>query len=360
MNSEIEVGNMVVVEYKTAFEVVAIEFDDSGDRIIICKNKSGKIFRRFASEARKIDIELYPKVKNFEGEYWVDIGEYYQISNFGRIKSMNYRGTTGKQGILISASPIKLYSQNIIARRIGLIKKYINPFESPELVEEWKMIEYQGEKYLVSNQGQVKTLNIYEKKIGYLYDKDGVYFQYKYYDFLMPYFYICPITLYINKQPRKTGILVHHLVAMAHVPNPNHFCFSRHKNHLDYTNNCSDNIEWCESEFDFNSIPILYNRIKFDLHEAMWRVDLSFSLSHDWEVSGFFISERDAINALKKNDKKYIIIEKCLLQSGLYLDNLDKKAEEIYNIFWRDTINFESTIAIEQFIKKIKDTISIY
>ena len=55
------------------------------------------------------------------------------------------------------------------------------------------------------------------------------------------------VMLYKNGEKKK--FLVHRLVAMAFLPNPN--CYP-HINHIDENveNNCADNLEWCTAQYN--------------------------------------------------------------------------------------------------------------
>lgn len=97
--------------------------------------------------------------------------------------------------------------------------------------EIWKDIEgYEG-KYQVSNTGEVKSLNYRgsgkTKLLRQTADKDG---------------YKCVI---FCKNGKVKGYKVHRLVAIAFIPNPNSLPIINHKDE-DKTNNCVDNLEWCD------------------------------------------------------------------------------------------------------------------
>lgn len=106
--------------------------------------------------------------------------------------------------------------------------------------EIWKDIEgYEG-LYQVSNKGNVRTLKWYGgtqiKPItptdnGTGYKKVG-----------------------LSKQGKQKQFLVHRLVAMAFIPNPNNYEFVNHKDE-NKTNNVVENLEWCTKSY--NSIYYL-------------------------------------------------------------------------------------------------------
>ena len=105
-----------------------------------------------------------------EKEIWKDINGYeglYQVSNFGRVKSLNYR-RTGREEIL-----------------------------TPQM-----------------------------NTNGYL-------------------------TVQLWKNEKRKSCLVHRLVAMAFIPNPNNLPEVNHKDE-DKTNNCVWNLEWCDCKYNIN------------------------------------------------------------------------------------------------------------
>ena len=98
-------------------------------------------------------------------------------------------------------------------------------------MEEWKPIEgYEG-KYLISNQGKVKSL----------YDKSGNYREHILVSRNAKNGYLY-VNLYKNSKSKTKKI--HRLVAETFIPNTNNLpCI----NHIDGNkhNNCIDNLEWC-------------------------------------------------------------------------------------------------------------------
>lgn len=101
----------------------------------------------------------------------------------------------------------------------------------------WKDIEgYEG-KYQVSNTGRVRSLNynrtgkIKVRKQGK--DKLG----YK--------------SVFLCKDGKNKGYLVHRLVAQAFIPNPNNYPVVNHKDE-NPSNNTVWNLEWCTQEYNCN------------------------------------------------------------------------------------------------------------
>ena len=97
-------------------------------------------------------------------------------------------------------------------------------------MEEWRDIKgYEG-KYMVSNLGRFKSLNYRrtgkEKILEGYPDKDGY--------------------LYVNlcKDGKGKQCMIHRLVAMAFIPNPDNLPEVNHKDE-DKTNNRVENLEWC-------------------------------------------------------------------------------------------------------------------
>ena len=96
--------------------------------------------------------------------------------------------------------------------------------------EEWRDIEGFEGKYMVSNLGRVKSLNYNRTgKEGIL---EGVDYGYGY--------------LYVNlyKYGKGKQCMIHRLVAMAFIPNPDNLPEVNHKNE-DKTDNRVENLEWC-------------------------------------------------------------------------------------------------------------------
>ena len=120
--------------------------------------------------------------------------------------------------------------------------------------EIWKPIEGYNGLYQVSNMGRVKSLGnnkTRKEKILKLHsDKDGY------------------LKVQLHKEGKKKNYLIHRLVAQAFIDNPNNLPQVNHKDE-DKTNNCAENLEYCDSSYNTNfgtrnerivkanSIPIL-------------------------------------------------------------------------------------------------------
>lgn len=102
--------------------------------------------------------------------------------------------------------------------------------------EIWKTIENYP-SYMVSNMGRVKSLNF--GRTG----KEGI---------------MSPrksgnghLKITLSNGITKTDFLVHRLVATHFIPNPNNLPEVNHKDE-DKTNNCVDNLEWCDRRYNVN------------------------------------------------------------------------------------------------------------
>lgn len=102
-------------------------------------------------------------------------------------------------------------------------------------MEFWKDIKgYEG-KYQVSNKGNVKSLNYRNsgrsQNLVPKVNNSGRLW----------------VELALNGETKP--MLIHRLVAMAFIPNPNNYPQVNHKDE-DVTNNSVDNLEWCTGEYN--------------------------------------------------------------------------------------------------------------
>ncbi len=107
--------------------------------------------------------------------------------------------------------------------------------------EIWKDIPGYDGKYQASNLGRIRSTRFYGKpKIRILKPQEQGTGYLK-------------LTLVGDDRIHKQ-MLIHRLVAMAFIPNPNDYDFVNHKDE-NKTNNCVDNLEWCTKSY--NSIYYL-------------------------------------------------------------------------------------------------------
>ena len=101
-------------------------------------------------------------------------------------------------------------------------------------MEEWKnIVGYEG-KYQISSLGRVKSLN-YRNTGKEKILKQNINKGYK------------EISLFDGKT--KKIYLVHRLVALHYISNPNNYPCVNHKDE-DKTNNCVENLEWCSVSYN--------------------------------------------------------------------------------------------------------------
>jgi len=103
--------------------------------------------------------------------------------------------------------------------------------------EKWMPVPIRGFEHLyeVSNLGRVKSIGTFNTcKRGIMSpmtDTSG-------------YFHV---RLYNNN--RRRDVSIHRLVALAFIPNPNHYGYVNHKD-KSTTNNKADNLEWCTNSYN--------------------------------------------------------------------------------------------------------------
>lgn len=104
--------------------------------------------------------------------------------------------------------------------------------------EEWRDIKgYEG-FYEVSNLGRIRS-SYFKSEYGYkkikrLYKGSGGYYR-----------------VILNKHGKKKTFIVHRLVAIAFIPNPNNYPCVNHKDET-RTNNNANNLEWCTYKYNTN------------------------------------------------------------------------------------------------------------
>ena len=111
--------------------------------------------------------------------------------------------------------------------------------------EIWRDIDgYEG-LYQISNLGRVKSLDRYiVSRWGTPFCLKGKIRRLR----KDKYGYMC---LSLNKDGKIRYKTIHRLVAQAFIPNPNNLPQVNHKDE-DKTNNCVENLEWCDGEYNLN------------------------------------------------------------------------------------------------------------
>ena len=108
-------------------------------------------------------------------------------------------------------------------------------------VEIWKDIKgYEG-SYMVSNNGNVKSID----RINYC----GYHYKEHILKQVVDRNGYCRV--YLTKRAKTKCKLVHILVAQSFIPNPNNLPEINHKDE-NKANNCVDNLEWCTHQYNSN------------------------------------------------------------------------------------------------------------
>lgn len=119
-------------------------------------------------------------------------------------------------------------------------------------MEIWKKID-KHPNYMVSNMGNIKSLNYNktgkEKELSFYLTKNG----------------------YLMVEIQGIRYLVHRLVAMAFVPNPDNLPMVNHINE-DKTDNRVENLEWCTAKYNRN-----YGLAPLKLKEKMSLIKKGFN-----------------------------------------------------------------------------------
>ena len=107
------------------------------------------------------------------------------------------------------------------------------------MFEEWRDIEgYEG-LYSISNFGRVKSLNYYNTGKEKLLKQGKTGRDKDYY------------SVALSKNGKLKSYLVHRLVAITFIPNPDNLPQVNHKDE-DKSNNCVENLEWCDNNYNSN------------------------------------------------------------------------------------------------------------
>ena len=114
--------------------------------------------------------------------------------------------------------------------------------------EIWKDIKgYEG-SYQVSNLGNIRNLNFHREGKTLLLKPTINNRGYK--------------RVWLYKNSKNEAYLVHRLVAIAFIPNPNNYTVINHKDE-NPSNNCVDNLEWCTQHYNMN-----YGSVKEKISKA--------------------------------------------------------------------------------------------
>lgn len=154
-------------------------------------------------------------------------------------------------------------------------------------MEEWKSIPGYEDLYEVSSYGRVKSLEIsYIRRNGIRDHKPEI--------ILTPknngtgYFIVC---LYKNKTHKY--YLIHRLVAIAFLPNPNNLPCVNHKDE-DKTNNNVNNLEWCSHRYNSNYNGVLKKRSQRMKENGIYE-KIALKLRKYPDTVGLDIKERQKI-----------------------------------------------------------------
>lgn len=114
------------------------------------------------------------------------------------------------------------------------------------MMEEWRdVVGYEG-IYEVSNMGNVRTK---EGKTTWQHYSGTRVWKQRILTQMKDNRNACSVNLW--KDRKNKGFLVHRLVAIAFIPNPNNYPIINHKD-CNPSNNNVDNIEWCDNTYNIN------------------------------------------------------------------------------------------------------------
>ena len=109
------------------------------------------------------------------------------------------------------------------------------------MIEEWRpVIGYEG-LYEVSSLGRVRSLDRYDRMNRFC---EGRIL--KSYTYRGGYLFV-----QLSSNGKLKHHLVHRLIAQAFIPNPDNLPQINHKDEVK-SNNCVDNLEWCDSKYNVN------------------------------------------------------------------------------------------------------------
>lgn len=200
--------------------------------------------------------------------------------------------------------------------------------------EIWKDIEeYEGEnykgRYRISNLGNVYSYHI-NKNLSSGTHKDG-------YKFVI-----------LSKNGKKKYALVHRLVAMAFIPNPNNLPFINHKDE-NPLNCCVDNLEWCTPLYNatYNNAHIKRGKnLSYKVYAYNENCDLVGTYSSTKEIAKEFNMSDSNVPAVCNSDYKTF--------NGLVLSYKELSKQEVLNRFEKNKIRKSVSENIGEHIKAIK------
>lgn len=140
-----------------------------------------------------------------------------------------------------------------------------------DMQEEWRdVVGYEG-MYMVSNLGRVRSL-------AFVYPWHGS-IKFNNPKVLSPY---NDSQGYRQVELRGKALLVHRIVAMAFIPNPNNYRCVNHKDE-NPQNNRVDNLEWCTHEYNVKYSREKIARRNIEVHgRPIYRIDLATGKRFDY------------------------------------------------------------------------------
>lgn len=173
--------------------------------------------------------------------------------------------------------PLKSYKGTFTLERQGVIF----------MQEIWKDVKCYEGYYQVSNLGRIRSLNrkVFKSKhqielkgkILNLTQNNSGYFG---------------VNLCVNNKRKK--FLIHRLVAISFIPNPNNFDCINHKDE-DKSNNCIDNLEWCNHKYN-NNYGSFKSRISQKNSKPVICLELDKKFKNQTEAANYFNLKQAAIS----------------------------------------------------------------
>lgn len=224
-------------------------------------------------------------------------------------------------------------------------------------MEEWKTIPYY-EEYQVSTLGRVKRLAYYKNVCGgsKQYCEERILKPQKRkrgYQAVM-----------LSKNSKEKSFLVHRLVAMVFIPNPDNLPQVNHKDE-NTSNNCVDNLEWCDQCYNSN-----YGTSKYRISNKLKNGVLSKPVEQYCKNGMFIMEYPSAIEASRVLGLNVSGIISCCNSNKKYshcggfqwkYKNSDKIIEDIRKIilqFDKDNNFIASYDSITEASKKTKVSIT--